>query len=209
VLVDGEHESASLYKIYRQKLQFFLQNSGEYRPDKVAVFLPPDFLHEHALLLSFQGKHEEVLGVYINRLKDLALATSYCDRIYNKFMISDKKVAGNVAGNGEESVYLCLFRVILAADDYVGSPKDKSMGGDVSAKEKNLQCVIRVAERVFERFSPPAFLALMKPTVPLAQIASYLNIIIEYTNTKKKSLKVLHQIMRMREVNLRTDKYGV
>jgi len=208
LLIDGEHESASLYKIYRQKLQYFLENSGEYRPDKVAKFLPPDFMHEHALLLSLQGKHEEVIRVYINRLKDLALATSYCDRIYKKLMQSDKKVAGNLVGDGEDSVYLCLFRVILAADDFVGSSKDKNISGDVSAKEKNLQCVIRVAEQVFERFSPTAFLALVQPTVPLAQIASYLNIIIEYTNTKKKSLKVLHQIMRMREVNLRTEKYG-
>ena len=112
--MNGEHESASLYKIYRQKLQYFLQNSTEYRPDKVAKFLPPDFMHEHALLLSLQGKHEEVIGVYINRLKDLALATSYCDRMYKKLMESDKKIAGNLVGDGEDSVYLCLFRVILA-----------------------------------------------------------------------------------------------
>ena len=208
--VTGESEESCLYKIYRRKLQFFLQNSRDYRANIVVKFLPPDFLHEHALLLSNQGLHEEVIAIYVNRLHDLALATTYCDRIYSKQHSKSGESEGTSSSNGNGTdtivdIYICLFRVILAAEEYVRGDPILDANTTIPESKKNLTYVIRVAERHYDRFSPIAFLALMKQDIPLAEIAFYLHIVIEYTNTKKKNLKVLHQIMRMREVHLRTE----
>jgi len=72
-----------LYKIYRAKLQAFLESPlSEYRPERVMKFLPTQFLHEYALLVSRLGKHEEALRIYVHQLHDLELSEQYCDRIY-------------------------------------------------------------------------------------------------------------------------------
>ena len=103
------------------------------------------------------------------------------------------------------NVYLCLFRVILASDSYISG--DQLLDNDTitSVKDKNRARVIKLAESNFERFSPLDFLELLSDDVPVASIATYLFQIIEYKNTKKKNLQVLHQVLRMREVKLRTD----
>ena len=209
VIVEGEDENISLYKIYRLKLQAFLQSATEYHPDRIAKILPPAFLHEHALLLSSQGKHEDVITLYINRLKDLELATSYCDRIYHrKKVLSSASAAASTtlpSSADEDNAYLSLFRVLFAADECVHDKQESASDASLPTKERNLRCVMRVAEKYYERFSPPAFLNMINAKIPLAQVAPYLNIVMEYTNAKKKNLNILHQIMRMREVSLRTD----
>ena len=203
---DDDNEAEALYKIYRKKLQHFLQNSSEYRPDRISKFLPPDFLHEQALLLSHLGHHEQVLDIYINRVKNVNLATSYCDRMYRQLQPCAKSTSSAIDDNSNTmNVYLCLFRVILASDSYISG--DQLLDNDTitSVKDKNRARVIKLAESNFERFSPLDFLELLSDDVPVASIATYLFQIIEYKNTKKKNLQVLHQVLRMREVKLRTD----
>lgn len=88
-LRSDDREVLMLYKIYRKKLQNFLLNSTEYNPKRVLKFLPPQYLHETALVLSRLGKHRDVLTVYMHQLHSLELAESYCDRIYRS--VSDAK----------------------------------------------------------------------------------------------------------------------
>jgi hypothetical protein len=207
-LDSGDSEDVALYKIYRRKLQHFLQASPDYRAGKIQKFLPPDFLHEHALLLSNQGRHEDVLRIYVNRLGDLSIATAYCDRIFSQLRETQHSRGGAVPAsnsNESESVYICLFRVILTADNYVSGDPALDKDQSIPSEARNLKFVLRVAEKHYDRFPPAAFLALVPHNIPLAEIASYLHVVIEHTNTKKKNLKVLHQIMRMREVHLRTE----
>lgn len=117
---EEDNESALLYKIYRRKLQFFLQTSTDYHPDRILKFLPPQFLHEYALLLSRLDKHEEVLKIYIHQLNDINLAQSYCDRIYCNASNDENKVTSishgkNPKNNNKEDlkVYLHLIKVLL------------------------------------------------------------------------------------------------
>ena len=80
-----EVETLLLYRVYRQKLQQFLQNSEQYHPQRVmrALAQQPQYLHERALVLSRLGRHSEVLALYVYRLQDLALAEQYCLRIHS------------------------------------------------------------------------------------------------------------------------------
>lgn len=120
-LRDDDSEGLRTYKVYRSKLQIFLQASNDYHPDRILKFLPSPLLHEYALLLSKLGRHEEVLTIYIHRLSEYNTAEIYCDRIYNKAishrntsnMSYNKKGGANNASiaSGEE-VYLCLLQVM-------------------------------------------------------------------------------------------------
>lgn len=169
---DGDTESMLLYKIYRRKLQSFLQSSSEYHPDRILKFLPQQFLHEYALLLSRLHRHEEVLQIYIEQLADLALAEAYCQRIYEG---SQKSKLTGAANETEENIYLVMIESMLSSANASFDP---------------LPTVISIAERNFEKLDPTAFLSLLPPTVPLAMLSSYLCIVIEHNSTKKRNLQV-------------------
>ena len=206
-LCDNDVESTILYKIYRRKLQYFLQHSTEVRSERILKKMPVEFLYEQALLMAKMGQHEEVMDVYINKLYDISLARAYCDTTYHRIMEKDgKKEAG--------AAYLCLFDVILASSALLAPPDDLNVKnyGSIASNMSNvmlspdkarLACVIGLAEKYFERFDPNTFLTLLGPDTPIKEISAYLNIIIEYNGTKRKNLQVLHQVMRMQEVNLR------
>ena len=59
------------------------QTSQQYQVDRFSKILPPQFLHESALLLSRQGRHRDVLHIYVDKLRDLRIAEAYCERIYH------------------------------------------------------------------------------------------------------------------------------
>lgn len=56
----------------------------QYHPERLLPALeglPRPFLQERALLLSRLGRHEEVLRLYVERLKEPALAEGYCEEV--------------------------------------------------------------------------------------------------------------------------------
>jgi hypothetical protein len=133
---DNDPENLKTYKIYRRKLQHILQYSTDYNPDQVLRALPPQYLHEYALLLSRLGRHEEVLRIYVHRLQDIALAEAYCDRMYVQLIAwqaQSSEGSGTKAGRGQQSgrssasivssvfsdftkpgeVYICFLRVFF------------------------------------------------------------------------------------------------
>jgi hypothetical protein len=82
------------YKIYRSKLQSFLQQpSIPYHPQLLLRLLPPDFQYEYALVLSKLGKHLDVLYLCIYVLASIPLAELYCECIY-KVMVTGQKDPG-------------------------------------------------------------------------------------------------------------------
>lgn len=206
----GENESLLLYKIYRKKLQFFLELSKDYSPETLLQFIPSDFEHEKALLLSRLGRHEEVFQIYIHKLNDIPLAEKYCDRIYNydssggdikqKWSSSNSlENFKNNCNNGFEDakdIYLLLIKVIL------NTPIDEK-----NKKISPLTVAINIAERNFSRINSSDFLDLLPRNSSLSALQRYLSITIEYNNARKRNLQVIHQLLRLREVNLRTKSY--
>jgi hypothetical protein len=145
---DSDKESLMLYKIYRKKLQNFLLNSVDYNPKRVAKFLPQQYLHENALVLSRLGRHRDVLTIYLHQLESLSLAESYCDRMYKSASDVRAKLADGMsraqssggsipktsfASTGSSSfsvsvgtqfleageIYLIMFKVIIHVQQFV------------------------------------------------------------------------------------------
>jgi hypothetical protein len=62
--------------VFQDKLREFLRTSEDYHPERLLPALeglPSHFLHEHALLLSKLGRHEEVLTIYVEQASRLGL----------------------------------------------------------------------------------------------------------------------------------------
>ena len=88
----------------------------------------------------------------------------------------------------EENVYLCLMKVLLALSPTEGS-----------------KIAIEAAEHHFDRIDAMAFLALLPPTTPVAMLQTFLTKSIQFGNAKNRNLQVIYQLLRVREVNLRTS----
>lgn len=81
---ESDTDSVLLYKIYRRKLHYFLQVSSKYNTDRALTAIPQHLPYERALVLSKQGKYEEVLRMFMVTLKDFGVASSYCDSLYGR-----------------------------------------------------------------------------------------------------------------------------
>ncbi len=119
-LKPDDSEIVQLYKVYRRKLQSFLGNSQEYHPSKVLKFLPRQYLHENALVLSKLGRHREVIKIYLQQLRSLEMGESYCETMFYQVNSTtmtkprDSKTNNNtntLSSAGE--IYLILFQVML------------------------------------------------------------------------------------------------
>lgn len=216
----GEADGPVLFKIFRKKLQYFLMTSTEYHAEKILRLLPAGrFLHEYALVLSRLGQHEEVLKIYIHEVDDLALAEEYCQRTYlydpSSSMIlrmipcrcrraleeKDKKAKGRHGARlqpsyvpedsaGAGSIYLSLVKVLLTSNQ---------------PSSTRIETVVSIAEKYYDRMNPLALLGELPGDVPIAVIARYLSIVLEFANAKKRNLQIIHQLLRVREVNIRTS----
>ncbi len=220
---EGDREAVMLYKIYRRKLQNFLLNSADYNPKRVLKFLPQQYLHENALVLSRLGKHRDVLTIYVHQLQNLSLAESYCDRMYRaaheakartqqgslsagspppssskmSFASTSSSFSVSVGMQFLEAgeIYLVMFKVVL---ETVGQHSAASGGGSIheamAATEaqlaRSLDTVIRLAHKYFDRFDPNSLLELLPPSTPVATVLHYLKTVMEYSNTRKRNLKV-------------------
>jgi len=171
-------EAAPLGPLYRAKLQRFLANSAAYQPERLMKRLPPlpAYPQENALVLSRLGRHREVLQVHLGLLGDLAAAETYCGLIHGQ------------GGEAARDVYLTLLQVVLAGP---------------SAEE----LVMALAEKYHRRLPDPfAPLAMLPSHTPLRTVARYCATVLEFAAARKRSLQVLHQLLRVREVDLRVDR---
>ncbi len=81
---ESDTDSVLLYKIYRRKLHYFLQVSNKYNIDKALNAIPSHLQYERALVLSKKGKYEEVLTIFMVKLRDFSVASAYCDMLYGR-----------------------------------------------------------------------------------------------------------------------------
>ena len=202
------------------KLQHFLETSSEYHPDRLLKALPRQLLHEYALLLSRQGQHEEVFAIYIHQLGDTSLAELYCDRIYNRGLAARSLRSSGVAiaadaGGAADDVYSCLFRVLLRG---------------AAADSPAVASAIALAQSHFDRIDACTFIDLLPSGVPLRALQDFLALSTEYTGVpnlytcdicmlfsftlaplsiltqaKRRNLQIVHQLLRVKEVKLRTS----
>jgi tetratricopeptide (TPR) repeat protein len=212
-----DSEEILIMKVFRRKLRFFLQISDKYHIEKVMKLLPPSFLHERALIKAKAGLHDEALRIYVFQLRDYALASAYCDYLYeSKPMTSSepRTASSSITNNNNKyfvmkdlshkGVYISLFKMILAGDGEDGGDGGRHQQQPLPSQKERIECVSRLAEVYYDRIDPVDFLELLDPATPLAIIMDYLDMITEHSNAKKRTLQVVHQIMRIKEVMSRT-----
>ena len=127
-------------KIFQAKLREFLKLSTMYHPERLLHALngkvASKFVHEKALLLSRLGKHEEVMRIYCDELKDIQAAEEYCDRIWrqaqkqrslvvlnkdNSYNSNDDDSNNNMVGLLNESCFYILYYLFLDIIYYIES----------------------------------------------------------------------------------------
>lgn len=198
VVHDTDSEEAQMIKLCRQKLQHFLATSTDYQPDVLLKATPRALVHENALILSRLHRHESVLQIYVHQLRDRQLAESYCDKVWTKSCASDSAEYSDphAAGSGR-NVYLYYMRVLLTMD-----PAEDDASGDQPDK---ISTVIEVANRFFDRVDAALVMDLLPEDTPLQLLAPYLTTMLRHNATKQKNLQVVHQLLRVQEVKLRTE----
>jgi MinD-like ATPase involved in chromosome partitioning or flagellar assembly len=149
------------YKIYRKKLQYFLQTCSDYHAEMLLASLPGPLQHEYAIILSKLRRDREVLEIYINKLNCLSDAEFYCDIVYHQ--------------RHDEHVYLLLMQVLLQADN-PSSP--------------NIDMAVQLAEKYYQRLDAVAFLKEIPPKISFAKLAKYLKLVIENATMNKHTMQV-------------------
>ena len=56
--------------------------------------------------------------------------------------------------------------------------------------QNNFNLVMELAERHYDRIDPVSFLGLLPKQIAIADIAKYLNIVLEYSSHNKRNLQV-------------------
>lgn len=77
---------------------------------------------------------------------------------------------------------------------------------DVHAPQPDkISTVIEVATRFFDRVDAALVMDLLPEDTPLQLLAPYLTTVLRHNSTKQKNLQVVHQLLRVQEVKLRTE----
>ena len=124
------------------------------------------------------------------------------------------KPYGNSSGARSDiegrDVYLCLLKVQLA----LSNPSQSSMAslGDIDtlsrtqalSQREALALVLKTAEQYYDKLNPRLVMDILPPSAPLCLLQPFLKKSIEHSESRKRNLQVLHQLLRVHEVNLRT-----
>jgi hypothetical protein len=123
----------------------------------------------------------------------------------------DKTLGDELEAHGCVTIYQLLVKVMLAPPQPPpSSPSPSALSSEQqwsAAKAAALDDTIAFAERCLldsDRLDPVSFLAMLPRTVPLSRVQRYLSGALENTKSKKRNLQVVYQLLRVREVNLRT-----
>uniref|UniRef100_A0A5S6QR48 CNH domain-containing protein n=1 Tax=Trichuris muris TaxID=70415 RepID=A0A5S6QR48_TRIMR len=105
------NEKSFALVLAEEKLLRFLETSIYYNPEILLVQLPYFFMHEaRAAILGRLKRHDQVLVIYVNILKDFQSARNYCSRNYNE---TDPSAS---------QLYLRLFQF------YISPPSNSMLG---------------------------------------------------------------------------------
>lgn len=187
-----------------QKLLKFLRTSTQYRPEQILVRLPADdddkdMLEARALLLGRMCQHEGALSIYVRKLQDPVRAEEYCRDVW-RFRASSsasrqtlqRQQAGARSNHqqsllvdheqkqqADQEVFLTLLRIYL----------DKSSTASVQ-----LDAALGLIQRHAARIDLRAALELLPASVPLSQIAGFINVNLRDLTRKQHEAKVIREI---------------
>jgi hypothetical protein len=102
----------------------------------------------------------------------------------------------NLSAPGE--IYLLLFEVILEEEEEDEEMQKKHQ------RDAKFNLVVSLAEKYYDRFDVNAFLELLPRNTPVSVLLKYFQIVYEYQGSRKRNLQIVHQLLRTREVYLRT-----
>ena len=101
------------------------------------------------------------------------------------------------------------IQVVLRGPDptlFSGSGSITEQSSSAVEEEERTVKMISLAEKYHRCLSDPySPLALLPRRTPLRLVAKYCTIAMEYALAQKRSLQVLHQLLRVREVDLRVN----
>lgn len=141
---------------------------------------------------------------------------SYSPSLPLSFSELTRKAHSDSLDNTASMVYLCLLKVQLALSTL---PSPTGVGTILSTRDA-LNLTITTAEKYCDRLNPCDVLDILPPSAPLALLQTFLSKSIESANSRKRNLQVrplpplphltsplqiLHQLLRVHEVNLRTN----
>lgn len=207
---DGESQDEGERAAVMQKLLRFLRTSTQYRPEQILVRLPADdddrdMLEARALLLGRMGQHEGALSIYVRKLKDPTRAEAYCRDVwqYRAAMTSTSSEAQRQLAQGSRSnhqqsllvdeaqkqradseVFLTLLRIYLDAT-----------GG----KAIQLDAALGLLARHAARIDLGAALALLPATVPVSQIAGFVDVNLRELTRRQHEARVVREIRTNRQ----------
>ncbi len=220
---DGVVDSGSLGSdvhvttLYRQKLRHFLQTSQQYNPARLLAVVPPDYLLEHALLLSRLGRHTEVLQIYVVQLRDRVLAEKYCDRIWREqqqlqkhhqqqcnsqsaSLSTTSPQDATVSSTSSGNVYICLLQVYMSKEGRNGGP-----GGGRKGREEELQPVLDILTQFYDRIDPVKAMNLLPPDLPLVKLQPFLTATLRHHESHRCMAQVTRHLNRADFVNVKYE----
>ncbi len=204
--------------LYRRKLRHFLQTSQQYNPARLLAVVPPDFLLEHALLLSRLGRHTEVLQIYVVQLRDRALAEKYCDRIWRgrqqeqcsgiestsaaalSTPISPQDASTTASSSGD--VYICLLQVYMSKERRNG-PGGSGVGG--RKEREDLQPVLDILTQFYDRIDPVKAMNLLPPDLPLVKLQPFLTATLRHHESRRCMAQATRHLNRADFVNIKYE----
>lgn len=187
---------------YRNRLRSFLSTSRRYKAETVLSWLPDDLPREKALVLARLRRHDEVLRVYADDLRDDALAEAYCAQVWEqadarrmKRLAARPSDAPEIEDRDDEEdddealdVYLRLAR------RYVQQQTDTGL-------EKAMSVVSRNVSRV----DPVAALDLLPDGLALARVADFVARLFQLAESGRRDAQVEHQLLRVHYVDLKYE----
>lgn len=216
----GESTSSESHKrdeAYRSRLRRFLKGSDKYRAETVLSWIPDDLPRERALVLARLGRHDDVLTVYADELRDDALAEAYCAEVWeaadaaklrrlalgesgrrgdeddDEDDLSPGRTAAMAAADEEDDdealgVYLCLAR------RYVRQETDAGLDKAMSVVSKNAR-----------RVDPVAALELLPDGVSFAKVSEFAANLYRLTESARREAEIEHQLLRVHYVDLKYE----
>lgn len=210
---------------YRARLRRLLKSSMRYRAETVLSWLPQDLPRERALVLARLGRHDDVLAVYADELRDDTLAEAYCAEVWEaadtarvrrlakRERQTDSELHRQVDDTDNDVELSPDIVAEATADNYGGDDDDDALGVYLClarryvgrGSESGLEKAMSIISRNVRRVDPVAALELLPESVSFARVADFAARLYRLTESARRDAEVEHQILRVHYVDLKYE----
>ncbi|KAF9585929.1 Vacuolar morphogenesis protein 6 [Lunasporangiospora selenospora] len=153
----------------RLKLLQFLDESTNYKAERILSRLPVDSCYEErAILLSRIGQHDQALNIYVHKLRNFQAAEEYCVKNFD-------------SSDPTKNVYLLLLKVYLKPPN-----KEKPM----------LEPALDILTRHGNHINPTAVLNLLPPSTKVDQLFKFFEKSIRESNKTKHMDMIVKNLLK-------------